>query len=332
MENTESLRDLLHKYFQGELGDEELRSFKAMIDKESDTTLKRELELIWEGENEVMMTMNPRRKSDILRSIHHVIDMPSTIGMKKPFNWWRVAAIIMMPLLVASLSLWFMDGRESFLSEVQEYTVLSGKGQKNQVLLPDGTHVWLNSESEISYNSDFNQTHRNIRLKGEAFFDVKRNEHIPFNVEVDSVDIQVLGTAFDVSAYADDPDIKVSLERGKVEVRTHGDKSFLAALNPNEQVTIDKERMTTTIVDCEAYTESIWRQNVLKISNLHTSEMMKRLERWYGVHIHVRNMPVSKRYGLTIKGESLREMLELINSITPISYRIEGEEVTITYK
>ena len=151
-------------------------------------------------------------------------------------------------------------------------------------------------------------------------------------MEVDSINIQVLGTAFNVSAYADDPNIKVSLERGKVEVRMHDDNSFLATLNPNEQATIDKKSIVTTITDCEAYTESIWRQNVLKINNIYTDEMIKKLERWYGVHINVQNMPVSKRYGLTIKEESLREMLELINSITPIIYRIEGEEVTISYK
>ena len=296
----------------------------------SDEMFKKELDFIWNNENDVI-PMDTLTKNNILQSVHNIIDHKAIV-VKRVFNWWKIAAIIMMPILLINISLLFMDNKEEYVANVQEYTVLSGKGQKNQILLPDGTHIWLNSESEISYTSDFNQSNRSIKLKGEAFFDVKKNEYLPFNVEVDSINIQVLGTAFNVSAYADDPNIKVSLERGKVEVRMHDDNSFLATLNPNEQATIDKKSIVTTITDCEAYTESIWRQNVLKINNIYTDEMIKKLERWYGVHINVQNMPVSKRYGLTIKEESLREMLELINSITPIIYRIEGEEVTISYK
>ncbi len=330
MENTLLLRELLHKYFHGKLTKKELTDFRSVVNKMSDEMFKKELDFIWNNENDVI-PMDTLTKNNILQSVHNIIDHKAIV-VKRVFNWWKIAAIIMMPILLINISLLFMDNKEEYVANVQEYTVLSGKGQKNQILLPDGTHIWLNSESEISYTSDFNQSNRSIKLKGEAFFDVKKNEYLPFNVEVDSINIQVLGTAFNVSAYADDPNIKVSLERGKVEVRMHDDNSFLATLNPNEQATIDKKSIVTTITDCEAYTESIWRQNVLKINNIYTDEMIKKLERWYGVHINVQNMPVSKRYGLTIKEESLREMLELINSITPIIYRIEGEEVTISYK
>lgn len=330
MENTLLLRELLHKYFHGKLTKKELTDFRSVVNKMSDEMFKKELDFIWNNENDVI-PMDALTKNNILQSVHNIIDHKAIV-VKRVFNWWKIAAIIMLPILLINISLLFMDNKEEYVANVQEYTVLSGKGQKNQILLPDGTHIWLNSESEISYTSDFNQSNRSIKLKGEAFFDVKKNEYLPFNVEVDSINIQVLGTAFNVSAYADDPNIKVSLERGKVEVRMHDDNSFLATLNPNEQATIDKKSIVTTITDCEAYTESIWRQNVLKINNIYTDEMIKKLERWYGVHINVQNMPVSKRYGLTIKEESLREMLELINSITPIIYRIEGEEVTISYK
>lgn len=330
MENTLLLRELLHKYFHGKLTKKELTDFRSMVNEMSDEMFKKELDFIWNNENDVI-PMDTLTKNNILQSVHNIIDHKAIV-VKRVFNWWKIAAIIMMPILLINISLLFMDNREEYVANVQEYTVLSGKGQKNQILLPDGTHIWLNSESEISYTSNFNQSNRSIKLKGEAFFDVKKNEYLPFNVEVDSINIQVLGTAFNVSAYADDPNIKVSLERGKVEVRMHDDNSFLATLNPNEQATIDKKSIVTTITDCEAYTESIWRQNVLKINNIYAGEMIKKLERWYGVHINVQNMPVSKRYGLTIKEESLREMLELINSITPIIYRIEGEEVTISYK
>ncbi|RHU22312.1 MULTISPECIES: FecR family protein [Parabacteroides] len=330
MENTLLLRELLHKYFHGKLTKKELTDFRSVVNEMSDEMFKKELDFIWNNENDVI-PMDTLTKNNILQSVHNIIDHKAIV-VKRVFNWWKIAAIIMMPILLINISLLFMDNKEEYVANVQEYTVLSGKGQKNQILLPDGTHIWLNSESEISYTSNFNQSNRSIKLKGEAFFDVKKNEYLPFNVEVDSINIQVLGTAFNVSAYADDPNIKVSLERGKVEVRMHDDNSFLATLNPNEQATIDKKSIVTTITDCEAYTESIWRQNVLKINNIYTDEMIKKLERWYGVHINVQNMPVSKRYGLTIKEESLREMLELINSITPIIYRIEGEEVTISYK
>ncbi|MDR2955866.1 MAG: FecR family protein [Prevotella sp.] len=323
------LRKLLHKYFHDELTGEELNRLRSIVNGISDETFKNELDFIWNNED-CVIPMDSFTKSDILRSVHNVIDS-NTTTVRMVFNWWRVAAIIMMPIILISLSLFFMDNRKEIVN-AQEYTILSGKGQKNQVLLPDGTHVWLNSGSEIIYTSDFNLTNRNIKLKGEAFFDVKKSSFLPFNVEVDSINIQVLGTTFNVSAYDDDLDIKVSLERGKVEIRKHRDNKLLATLMPNEQAAVNKVNMVTTVAGCDASTESIWYHNVLKINNIYTGEMIKRLERWYGVNITVQNMPVSKKYGLTIKDESLREMLELINIVTPISYRIEGEEVIIKYK
>jgi ferric-dicitrate binding protein FerR (iron transport regulator) len=325
MENN-MLRTLLYKYFHDELTEKELEKLRSMINGISDDTFRKALDFIWNSEG-VEIPMNPLTKSDVLQSIHNIVNPDKTV-IGQRFNWWRVAAIIMMPItLLVSLSL--LSGNKP---DVQEYTVFAEYGQKNRILLPDGTHIWLNSGSEISYTSDFNQANRNIKLKGEAFFDVKKNTRHSFNVEVDSINIQVLGTVFNVSAYDNAPDIKVSLERGKVEIRKNRDNLLLATLNPNEQASVDRKKLLAATTACDAWTESIWHQNILTLHNVSAEEMIKKLERWYGVNITVQNLTKSRKYGFTIKDESLREMLELINIITPISYRIEGEEVTIRYK
>jgi ferric-dicitrate binding protein FerR (iron transport regulator) len=324
------LRALLYKYFYDELNESELEELRSIINGTPDEIFKREVDFIWEHES-YKIPIDPTMKSEILQSIHSTIGAEKVV-IKKTINWWKVAAIIMLPIMVIGLSLFLFDNKKDDVLMPQEYVIFSENGQKSQVILPDGTHVCLNSGSEITYTSDFNQTNRNIKLKGEAFFDVKKSASYGFTVEVNSIDIQVLGTAFNVSAYDEDPDIKVSLERGKVEVRQNKDKQLLAILNPNEQVSVNKTNLSSSITKCDAQIESIWHKNILRLNNVTEEEMFRKLERWYGVNITVQNLGKPRRYGFTIKDESLREMLELINIITPISYRIEGEEVTIKYK
>ncbi|MFT4221980.1 FecR family protein [Dysgonomonas sp.] len=324
------LRTLLYKYFHDELNESELEELRSIVNNTPDEIFKKELDFIWDHEN-YKIPIDPVMKSEILQSIHNTIGVKK-VAVKKAINWWKVAVAIMMPIMIISSYLFLSVNKIDNVLIPQEYTVFSENGQKSRIILPDGTHVWLNSGSEITYTSDFNQANRNIKLKGEAFFDVKKSALQEFNVEVNSINIQVLGTAFNVSAYDEDSDIKISLERGKVEVRQKKDNLILATLNPDEQVVLNKLNLSATITKCDAQIESIWHENVLKLNNVTAEEMFRKLERWYGVDITVQNLGKPRRYGFTIKDESLREMLELINIITPISYRIEGEEVTIKYK
>jgi len=206
------------------------------------------------------------------------------------------------------------------------------RGNKSQMTLPDGTKVWLNSGSQITYGSNYNQKQRVVQLNGEAYFDVTKNPQCPFIVKVGSVDVKVLGTAFDVNAYNEDPSITVSLVRGLVSIESNTDQSRLALLHPNQKVVINKANLLCALTACDAVTESIWINNKLRFDGKTPDMLFKQLNRWYGVNFTVEKAPQDRRYWLTLKSESLTETLQLINKITPIDYTIKGEEVTINYK
>jgi len=206
------------------------------------------------------------------------------------------------------------------------------KGDKSQMTLPDGTKVWLNSGSQLSYGSDYNQHVRTVQLSGEAFFDVVKNPNRPFIVKSGGIDVKVLGTAFDICAYPEDNNIFISLLRGRISIESPVDQNRLAILHPNEKAIINKANLLCNVTPCDATTESIWINHKLRFEGTTPDTLFKQLNRWYGVNFAFNNTPRNVRYWLTLKSESLSETLQLINKITPINYSIKGEEVTIIYK
>lgn len=216
--------------------------------------------------------------------------------------------------------------------DLQQMIIMAPLGQKSQLLLPDGTQVFLNSGSQLTYSSGYNTEERIVTLEGEAFFDVTKNTEHPFIVKTGLVDVKVYGTAFNVSAYSDENNISVSLLRGSVSVLSSVDNHLLTLLEPNQSVVIEKESMKYDVQACNAEADGVWHLNKLKFEGTPTAEVWKKLERWYGVQITLSNECPTNAYWFTVKTESLTELLKMINRITPIEYQLNGEEVTIQYK
>lgn len=231
-----------------------------------------------------------------------------------------------------SLSFLFNNQNESWQAAEFENVIISPLGQKTQIVLPDGTLVWLNSGTRLSYNYQYSTRDRVVNLEGEAFFDVKKDTQYPFIVKAGEVDVKVHGTAFNVSAYADEENIMVALLRGKVSLLSAVDQDVLTFLSPDQIATISKKNLSCLVASCDAEIESSWHHNLLKFDGIPAQEVWKKLERWYGVDITLSNVDVSRTYWFTIKTESLTELLEMINKITPIEYKLNGKEVTIRYK
>jgi ferric-dicitrate binding protein FerR (iron transport regulator) len=148
---------------------------------------------------------------------------------------------------------------------------------------------------------------------------------------VGDVKVLVHGTAFDVNGYGDHSELEVVLLRGHVTVVSALTDKLLADMKPNQKVIIPlREMEKCKLAACDAEVESVWRLGKLKIENENLKEIVQKMERWYGIKIQLHDVPENKRYWMTIKTESLREMLEIINRVTPITYTINGEEVSIT--
>lgn len=246
----------------------------------------------------------------------------------------RVSAVAAIVALVLgfSFSLLLHDPKESWQASQFKNVIMAPPGQKTQLVLPDGTLVWLNSGSRLSYNYQYSTQDRIVDLEGEAFFDVKKDTQYPFIVKTGAVDVKVHGTAFNVSAYADEENIMVALLRGKVSLLSADDQNLLTYLSPDQIATVSKKDLSCQVMPCDAEVEGSWHFNLLKFDGVSPQDVWKKLGRWYGVNITVSNINPSKAYWFTVKTESLLELLEMINKITPIEYQLNGEEVTIRYK
>lgn len=251
---------------------------------------------------------------------------------KKLYKAIAVAASIAL-LVGLSFSVWLSayyrsDG--NYLAAEAVFIVPSG--QKSQLILPDGTKVWMNSDSKLTYPVDFSKKRRLVKLEGEAYFDVVHDENNKFIVNTGTVNVLVHGTSFSVTDYPTDSFISVALEKGSVSVETSREHDLLTRLVPGQKLLIAKSDISWNVsaFDAEAY--NIWMLNKLQFKGESLYNVFRKIERWYGVKIRLENENPSYSYWFTLKTESLTEMLNLINQITPIDYKINGEEVTIRYK
>jgi transmembrane sensor len=204
-------------------------------------------------------------------------------------------------------------------------------GQKSQLVLADETKVYLNSGTIIRYDNHFGKRNRKIELVGEAYFEVSKNKKIPFIISTSDVEIKVLGTKFNVTAYPDDPVIETYVTEGKVNVKDiNSEKSLILGANQKASFSKDKKQLTLSNVNVNNFIS--WKENILYFDNENFENIIKKLERWYNVSIRLEGKDsIDDRFTLTIKDESLREVLDLISLTTPMHYKLEGNNVTIVY-
>lgn len=217
-------------------------------------------------------------------------------------------------------------------STSQSMTVSTRSGQKTQITLPDGSQVWLNSSSKLTYPSDFNVSDRRVDIDGEAYFEVAKADKKLFIVATGEVETVVYGTSFNVKGFSEENTITVALLEGIVGLHKSTDKQQLTVLHPNEMVTINRKNLNYLTRACDAYKESLWHLNKLMFDNIGYDEMWSKLEGWYGVEFKVMNAKPGTTYRYTLKTETLTELLALINRVTPIDYTLNGEEVQVRYK
>ena len=239
-----------------------------------------------------------------------------------------IAATII--LLVTFSSIYILRTNKVFQKTYTQN--IAPKGQKSQVILPDGTTVYLNSGTILKYNNIFGKRNRDVEMVGEAYFEVTHNEDLPFIIHTKEIEIEVTGTKFNVMAYPEEDNVETTVSEGKVTVREVTGKSSIV-LTANQKASYHKP--TKMLVKEEVKTEPYisWKDNVLTFDNEDFKEVIKKLERWYNISISVNGKDsLEDRFTLTIRHESLKEVLDLINITTPFDYSINQDKVVITYK
>jgi ferric-dicitrate binding protein FerR (iron transport regulator) len=253
-------------------------------------------------------------------------------------NLQRVAAILAIPLLFWSgyLTLKIRPFSKTFPAEVVWQTITTPPGVKSHFLLPDSTSIWLNSSSSVSYPLTFAEDFRQIKITGEAFLDVKKDQKHPLIVELGNINVKVLGTRFDVIHYDKENQTEVVLESGSISLSQGAVKNekAIAELRPGELARFDKagNNLEIKAVRTDKYTS--WIHGKLVFRDDPMDEVVLKLNRWFNVQIEVANPEISSYiYTATFQNETIDEILELLAISAPIRYQVihakkEGEIFT----
>ena len=241
----------------------------------------------------------------------------------------KYAAVFILAFAMGSLSLYFIHRSERKELSSLYNTINVPYGERSQISLYDGTKVWLNSGTKFRYPVVFSRDTRDVSIEGEAYFDVAKDSKHPFVVRAGQLKVEVLGTHFNVCAYPEDNEFSTTLDEGSVNaLNTTTSKGV--KLNPGEQVILNRETnvLKRLKVDTKLFTS--WKDNLLKFEDAPFEEVIKKMERWYDVKITVDPaINTKERYTMTIKTESLREMLQLVARTTKIKYEIKENTVLL---
>ncbi len=232
----------------------------------------------------------------------------------------KYAAILILPLtFVIIWNLWLNKPTDyAGILTVQE--INCPVGMRSQVSLPDGTKIWLNSESTIKYTLPFVRKTRKVELIGEAFLEVEPNKKSPFIIQSDNIKVNVVGTKFNFKSYPEDNNIEVTLKEGKINLNIldGSKKSNNIELKPSEHFNYNKKTIKASITTTEIEKFIRWRNNILVFENTPMSELEKTLERWYGVEITISDKEIEEyRFTTTFENESLHQVLELLELSSP---------------
>ena len=171
-------------------------------------------------------------------------------------------------------------------------TITVSAGQRINITLPDGTCVWLNARTTIQYPVTFNANERLVKLDGEAYFEVARNEKKPFIVQTDKYNIEVLGTKFDVESYSESESFETALMEGSVKISSLTDANESLMLTPyNKAYLYEGKLRVMPVDDCNSYR---WREGLICFKNETFASIMKEFEKYYGINIHITNLQVQK--------------------------------------
>jgi transmembrane sensor len=204
-------------------------------------------------------------------------------------------------------------------------TLYNPKGSKViDLMLADGSHVWLNSGSSLSYPVEFVGNERKVTIKGEAYFEVAHNEQKPFTVVKNGVEVTVLGTHFNVTAYDDDQVIKVSLLQGSVKVT---DGNHKALLRPGQQAQVSAGIKVKPDIDPDQVIA--WKNGFFSFSNTSLQEVMQQMARWYDVDVKYEGEVPQRQFGGKIRrSSSLNEALKILEE-SGVHYRVNNREIVI---
>ena len=288
-----------------------------------DPSVEKLMHAQWE-ENTDINDRNSSVGKCVWEKVVHRIDKPAVSYRLSIYKIIAIAASFLLLLGIGSTLYWKNEQSEQYM-----YVVASGVRCIESVLLPDGTKVRVGPNSRLTYPSDFKGETRDVKLIGQAFFNVAKDKEKPFTVHTDNMDVTALGTSFEVFNYDYENKIETILLEGKVKVGLGNPDSKQrkeVMLTPDEMLIYDKEANTVRVKNVNAESYSGWKnQGILSFENARLSTIISRLEPWYGRKIKCpEEIAEEYRFTFKVRDESLERILFILNNSSPVKYREVG--------
>jgi transmembrane sensor len=210
--------------------------------------------------------------------------------------------------------------------EILYNTITTPKGGQYQIVLPDGTKVWLNAASGLHFPTEFRGKERNVELTGEAYFEVAKNAAMPFHVLVNNMKVEVLGTHFNVMAYDDEAAVKTTLLEGSVKV-TEGNQAIL--LLPFQQALLQRSGNILSSRDADVEKEVAWKNGKFVFEDDDVSSIMKQLSRWYDIEVEFKGDINAHYSGKVTRQANISKVLKMLESAGGVSFEINNNKVTV---
>ena len=360
MEND--MLDIIIRVLKGEASQEDKQKLTTWLALDQENMeLFKQSESVWNALEIAKMSKEydaEKAFNEFKKQVSNRLKTSRRIGFYKKIDTLiRIAAVLV--ILIGMGHMLIKPADKGIKSDLSLFEIISPRGSKTQVLLPDGSKVWLNSESKIQYFNNFNQSGREVHLEGEGYFEVKKNPDKPFIVTTSDIRIKALGTTFNIKAYPEEKTIETTLVEGKLEVESgiSGKVNKLATLEPNQKVTFLKKNgvvqeqknieekkkvenalpvktASDKIISNESVDPSLitsWKNNIFYFDNESFQDLAIKLERRFGVTIHFENENLKQmRFTGKFRDIIIEQVLEALQFASPFYYRFVDNNIYLS--
>lgn len=317
---------IIQNYIKGTTTDEETIQLKEWMQQSPENKKRLFAEKdIWDA-YEFHSNLKQYEEISELEVLKKKLSFRKTIRLA---NVMKIAAVLLVTFGLGWATQYISSPRAQQSAKTTIQEVFVPKGQVNQIFLADGTRIWINSETKLSFPSVFDGKTREVKLSGEAFFEVAKDKTRPFRVELNGQQIEVLGTSFNVRAYENSTKIETTLATGQIKLKTE-DQTVI--LKPGQQSLFNKSEGKIVISKVNPTTFCSWKDGRFEFQNEDLIEVFKIVERWYDVEITVNESDFRGMHfsGVIKRNKDAKHFLDLLNHTIPIHYEINSDKIKIS--
>ena len=324
--------DIINKYLTGQCSEEELVEVNTWM-KESEENARQlfRMEEVYHL-GKFNQYADGQRMARAEKQLYKKLDEEKGKQKKilRMHRWMRYAAAVAVMLVIGGgAGYWFYQNG----TDQQVMVAVANEGIVKEVVLPDGTKVWLNNSATLKYPREFSEKERNVYLEGEAYFEVTKNRHKPFTVQSDAMRVRVLGTTFNFKCDKRCRIAEATLIEGEIEVKGNKEEGQII-LAPGQRAELNKNNRRLTVKQVDAKMDAVWHDNLIPFQKADIFTITKALERFYEVKIILSpDIRPDKTYSGVLKRKSnIESVLKSLQNSIPIDYKIVGNNIFISPK